>query len=121
MKDILRKRGAVMANLLERRNKDGVLTSYTIRAYRGRDAEGKLLKPYTTSFKVDPKWSEKTARKKAEAYAIIFEKECKEGTLSDSNKRFDEYCKYVLDLKEQRQMVKRSTIDRDRQACQEAG
>ena len=30
-----------MANIQERRNKDGKLISYSIRVFRGRDADGK--------------------------------------------------------------------------------
>ena len=41
-----------------------------------------------------------TARKKAEAFAATFEKECREGVTSDSRMKFEEYCEYVLELKE---------------------
>ena len=41
-----------------------------------------------------------TARKKAEAFAATFEKECREGVTSDSRVKFEEYCEYVLELKE---------------------
>ena len=98
-----------MANLQERRNKDGKLISFLIRVYRGLGADGKQLKPYTTSFKVEPTWTEKTARKKAEAYANVFEKECRDGIKADNRQRFDMYCDYVLTLKEQRG-VKPTTI-----------
>jgi len=47
--------------------------------------------------------------KKAEAFAATFEKECKEGTTSDSRLKFAEYCEYVISLKEQRG-IKHSTI-----------
>ena len=40
--------------------------------------------------------------KKAEAFAATFEKECREGVTSDSRLKFEEYCNYVIDLKEQR-------------------
>ena len=67
-----------MANIQERRNKDGKLISYSIRVHRGRGADGKQLKPYTTTFDVLPTWKEETARKKAEAFASVFEKECRD-------------------------------------------
>ena len=98
-----------MANIQERRNKSGKLISYSIRVHRGRGADGKQLKPWTATFEVSPTWSEKTARKKAEVFATIFEKECREGVTSDSRQRFEEYCNYVIDLKEQRG-TKHSTI-----------
>ncbi len=100
-----------MANIQERRNKDGKLISYSIRVHRGRGADGKQLKPYTTTFDVLPTWKEETARKKAEAFASVFEKECKDGIKADNRQRFDGYCDYVIGLKEKRG-VKHSTIVR---------
>ena len=98
-----------MANIQERRDKNGKLISYSIRVFRGRDASGKQLKPWTATFDVSPTWKEESARKKAEAFAATFEKECREGTTSDSRRKFSEYCDYVIDLKEQRG-AKHSTI-----------
>lgn len=100
-----------MANIQERRDKSGKLISYSIRVFRGRDAEGKQLKPYTATFEVQPTWTEKSARKKAEAFAATFEKECKEGTRTDTRTTFQEYCEYAIGLKEQRG-TKHSTIVR---------
>lgn len=100
-----------MANIQERRNKDGKLISYSIRVHRGRGADGKQLKPWTATFEVSPTWTEKSARKKAEAFAATFEKECREGTTTDSRQKFAAYCDYVIGLKEQRG-VKHSTIVR---------
>ncbi len=100
-----------MANIQERRNKDGKLISFSIRVHRGRGADGKQLKPYTATFDVQPNWKEETARKKAEAFAAVFEKECKEGVKSDTKQTFQAYCKYVIDLKEQRGL-KHSTVIR---------
>ncbi len=100
-----------MANIQERRNKDGKLISFSIRVFRGRGTDGKQLKPYTTTFEVPESWSEKTARKKAEAYAATFEKECKTGIRSDTKQTFASYCDYVISLKEQRG-IKHSTIVR---------
>ena len=53
-----------MANIQERRDKSGKLISYSIRVFRGRDAEGKQLKPYTATFEVQPTWTEKKRKKK---------------------------------------------------------
>ena len=103
-----------MANLQERRNKDGKLISYSIRVHRGRGPDGRQLKPWTTSFPVSPTWTEKSARKKAEAFAATFEKECKSGITSDSRQTFQAYCDYVLTLKESRG-IKHSTIVRYRE------
>ena len=91
-----------MANIQERRDKSGKLISFSIRVHRGRGADGKQLKPYTTTFDVSPTWTEKSARKKAEAFAATFEKECREGITSDSRQKFQDYAEYVLELKERR-------------------
>lgn len=101
-----------MANIQERRDKTGKLVSFSVRVHRGRGADGKQLKPYTATFEVSPTWTEKSARKKAEAFAATFERDCKEGIKSDSRQRFDAYCDYVIDMKEQRGVVKHSTIVR---------
>ena len=98
-----------MANIQERRDKSGKLISYSARVHRGRGADGRQLKPWTATFEVSPTWTEKSARKKAEAFAATFEKECRAGTTSDSRLKFAEYCEYVIDLKEQRG-AKHSTI-----------
>lgn len=100
-----------MANLTERRDKDGKLISYKIRVHRGRSADGKQLKPWQTTFKVEPTWTEKSARRKAEAFAAVFEKECIAGTKTVSRQKFEPYCNYVLDLKLQRG-AKHSTVVR---------
>lgn len=106
-----------MANLQERRDKSGKLISYSIRVHRGRGTDGKQLKPWTATFEVSPTWTEKSARKKAEAFAATFEKECREGVASDSRLKFEEYCNYVIDLKQQRG-VKHSTVVRYRELTQ---
>ena len=101
-----------MANIQERRDKSGKLVSYSIRVHRGRGADGRQLKPWTATFEVSPTWTEKSARKKAEAFAANFEKECREGTTSDSRMKFGEYCEYVINLKEQRGTLKHTTLVR---------
>ena len=103
-----------MANIQPRYSKDGKLISYSVRVHRGRGQDGKQLKPWTATFEVSPTWTEKSAKKKAEAFAATFEKECRAGTTSDSRLKFAEYCDYVIDLKEQRG-AKHSTIARYRE------
>ena len=68
------------------------------------------MKPWTATFEVSPTWTEKSAKKKAEAFAATFEKECREGATSDSRQKFGPYCEYVINLKEQLGTVKHSTI-----------
>ena len=99
-----------MATITPRKNKDGVLISYAIRAYVGRNADGKQLFENTT-FPVDPKWKEATARKKAEAYAATFERDIRNGVLSNENRTFEDYAQYVIRLKETTGTCKRTTLD----------
>ena len=74
-----------MAYIQERINKKGKITSFTIKVHKGTDiTSGKELKPYITSFKPQSEWNESKARKEAKKYSIIFEKECKDGILSDN-------------------------------------
>lgn len=106
-----------MASIQERRDKDGRLISYSIRVHRGRDADGKQLKPWTATFTVEPTWTEKSARKKAEAFAATFEKECREGTRTDTRQHFAAYCEYCIALKEERGL-KHSTVTRYRELAE---
>ena len=104
-----------MANIQERRDKTGKLISYSVRVHRGRGPDGIQLKPWTATFDVQPTWSEKSARKKAEAFAATFERDCKAGLISDTRQTFSEYCDYVINLKEKRDMLKHSTVVRYRE------
>lgn len=100
-----------MANIQERRNKDGKLISFSIRVHRGRDSRGKQLKPFSTTFEVPEGWTEARARKEADKEAVIFEKQCREGTIADTKQTFCVYADYVMALKE-RSGVKHSSICR---------
>ena len=88
-----------MANIQARRNKDGKLISFSIRVHRGRDSQGIQLKPFSETFKVQGGWTEARARKEAEKRAVIYEKECREGTAPDSKQNFVTYAEYVIALK----------------------
>ena len=46
-----------MANIQERRDASGKLISYSIRVHRGRDSDGRQLKPATMTFKVERGWT----------------------------------------------------------------
>ena len=51
-----------MANISERRDKDGNIISYQIRVFRGRDASGKRLKDYQMTWKPTPGMTPRRAR-----------------------------------------------------------
>lgn len=99
-----------MANLYPRRNKNNEITSYTIRVYRGRDRNGKQLKPYTSKYIPNPKWSEEKNAKEAQKAAILFEKQCLNGLAIDTRKTFGQYAQYVIELKENIEKKKHTTI-----------
>ncbi len=98
-----------MANIQPRYDKTGKLISFSIRVHRGRDASGKQLKPWTTTYEVSPNQKEDAARKKAEAYAATFEEKCKSGLTSDNRQKFSVYADYVIAMKEHNG-AKHSTI-----------
>ena len=68
-----------MANITPRKNKDGVITSYTIRVYHGYDGAGKRLKPYTMSYKPTQGMTQRQIEKELNRVAVQFEEQCKNG------------------------------------------
>ena len=102
-----------MASIQERRNKDGTITSFTIKVHRGRDSSGKQLKPYIMSYKPPATWNEDRAKKEAHKQAVLFEKQCKDGMAPDTRQTFAQYAEYVLKLKD-RTGTKYRTIERYR-------
>ena len=100
-----------MANIQERKNKDGKIISYSIRVHKGRDLNGKQLKPYAMTFKVEPTWSERKIQAELKKAVVLFEEQCKYGIVADNKQTFEKYAQYVLELK-QRTGVKHRTIVR---------
>ena len=98
-----------MASIREYRDKDGKLVSFYVRVHRGKN-----VKPFITTFKVDPNWTYKTALKKAKEFAIIFEKECKEGRISTSLFTLSDYMNYLIELKFERGQIKRNYRQKNR-------
>ena len=99
-----------MAHVIENRNSDGKLMSYSIRVFRGRDITGKQLKSYFTTFEVPEKWTDEKALKEANKQAVLFEKQCKDGLVGIEKQTFAEYAAYVMQLKEKNQ--KHRTVER---------
>ncbi len=63
-----------MANISPRRDKNGNITSFTIRVYHGYDSNGKRLKPFTTSFKPEKGMTAKQAGKPLKGSPITLRK-----------------------------------------------
>lgn len=102
-----------MANITPRKNKDGVITSYTIRVYHGYDGAGKRLKPYTMSYKPAPNMTARQIEKELNRQAVQFEEQCKQGYSLDHKQTFAEYAAYVIECKENGG-TKHRTIERYR-------
>ena len=45
-----------MATITPRKNKEGNIISYQIEVYRGRDVDGRKLKPYTMRWHIPEGW-----------------------------------------------------------------
>ncbi len=100
-----------MARIRIRKNKEGKITSYQIRVYKGKDQNGKELKPYIKTVKPFPEtWSDSKIEKELNKIAVLFEKECNEGNISNNRQNFASYADYVISLKS-RSGVKRKTIE----------
>ncbi len=88
-----------MANITERKKKDGTIT-YRIKVHKGKDpVTGKQLKPYSTTWEPDPKWSPAKAQKVLNKFAVQYEDACKKGLISQCKDTFTEYAQYVFDIK----------------------
>lgn len=98
-----------MANITPRKNKNGEITSYTIRVYHGYDKQGKRLKPYTMNYKPLPGMTARQMEKEVQRQALIFEEQCRQGYSPDNKQTFEQYADYVVSLKE-RAGVKHSVI-----------
>lgn len=88
-----------MANIQPRKNKDGEIISYSIRVHKGRDINGKQLKPYAMTWVVPQGMSEKKIQSELNKAVVLFEKQCKEGIVADNKQTFEKYANYVLNLK----------------------
>lgn len=88
-----------MANISERRDKDGNIISYQIRVFRGRDAAGKRLKDYQMTWKPTPGMTPRQVKRELERQATLFEEACRNGQVSIEKPTFEKYANYVIDLK----------------------
>ena len=89
-----------MPNITPRKNKNGEITSYTIRVYHGYDSSGKRLKPYTTSWKPPKGMTQKQMEKEAQRQAMLFEEECKNGNIGNAhNVKLRDFCVTYFDIK----------------------
>ncbi len=104
-----------MANVEARKNSDGIIASYRIKVYKGRDNSGKRLKPYTMTWQVPEGKSEKYIERELNRAVTLFEQQCKDGFVADKKQSFSQYAEYVIDLKENVEKKKHRTIKRYRE------
>lgn len=90
-----------MPNITPRKNKNGEITSYTIRVYHGYDSKGKRLKPYTMSYKPAPGMTSKQIEKEVQRQAMLFEEQCRNGQIGENrNIKLADFCIMYLEIKE---------------------
>jgi len=70
-----------MASTRPRKNKDGAVISYEIRVSRGRDVDGKQIKPFTMTWTPPEGWSKRSIEKELQRVAGQFEADCKAGKI----------------------------------------
>ncbi|MFV0400688.1 MAG: tyrosine-type recombinase/integrase [Oscillospiraceae bacterium] len=70
-----------MASTRPRYNKQGDIISYEIRVSRGRDENGRQLKPYTTTWIPDAGMSQKRIKSELARAEILFEDDCQQGKI----------------------------------------
>ncbi|MCM1166046.1 MAG: site-specific integrase [Lachnospiraceae bacterium] len=87
-----------MANITPRRDKNGNITSYTIRVYHGYDSSGNRLKPFTTSYKPEKGMTAKQADKAAQRFADEFERECLHFGEANSSMRLSDFAPKYLEI-----------------------
>ncbi len=89
-----------MPNITPRKNKNGEITSYTIRVYHGYDSNGKRLKPYTMSYKPAQGMTSKQIEKEVQRQAMLFEEQCRNGQIgANRNIKLADFCNMYLDIK----------------------
>ena len=87
-----------MPTITPRKNKNGEITSYTIRVYRGYDRSGNRLKPFTTSYKPPKDLTPRQAEKEAQRFADKFETECLRYGEANSSLRLSDFIPRYLEV-----------------------
>lgn len=87
-----------MATITPRKNRQGEIISYTIRVYRGYNAQGERFKPYTMTYKPPKGMTAKQIEKEVNRQAVQFEEECKRGGVADPTIRLSDFCEKYLEI-----------------------
>jgi integrase len=87
-----------MANIRPLKDKNGNVTSYFIRVFRGRDVNGKQLKPYSMSWVPQPGMTARQIEKELQRQVSVFEEQCKNGIAANINMKLADFCPQYLDV-----------------------
>ena len=87
-----------MPTITPRKNKNGEITSFTIRVYRGYYRSGNRLKPFTTSYKPPKDLTPRQAEKEAQKFADKFETECLHFGEANSSLRLSDFVPKYLEV-----------------------
>lgn len=88
-----------MASVKRYYNKEGEITSIQLRVYRGKDENGKQLKPYQKSVRIEKGTSERKLKKIEQQEALLFERECRCRSEDEANILFRDFANQFLDKK----------------------
>lgn len=90
-----------MARINPVKNKEGKIISYQIRVFRGKDTDGRELRPYSYNWKIPDTYKTESAIKRGLEKAVReFEYKCKSGDVSADKRTFQEYAEYFLVFKQ---------------------
>ena len=90
-----------MANISERKDKNGNIVSYRIRVSRGYDGQGNKLKPYEKTYKPENGMTKRQIEKELQRQVTLFEEECRNGNISNApNMKLRDFCETYLEIKE---------------------
>jgi hypothetical protein len=89
----------IMASINPRKNKNGEITSYTIRVYNGYNSHGKRLKANTLSWKPTAGMTAKQIEKELNRQVLAFEEQCKSGLTGGNPKLIlDDFIPQYFDI-----------------------
>jgi integrase len=87
-----------MAYIQPRRDKSGAVISYSIRVHRGRDIDGKQLKPYSMTWKPAPGMTAKQIEKELNRRVVAFEEACANGAAANTQMKLADFCPQYLEI-----------------------
>lgn len=94
-----------MASIKKIEGKTG--TAYKITVTKGRDSSGKQIRHFKT-WTPDHPMTARQMEKEAQRVALDFEREIELGYQADNRQTFEQYARYVIQLREQRGAAKRT-------------